>query len=303
MRNALILCLLLSGLNALASQLSKPAEKCQANAASKKKIIFLAGGCSHGFGEHEYRAACLLLARNLEKHFSGQVETVVYTDSWPTADDAFDNVAAIVMFLEGSTKHLTLPRLNIMDSLMKKGIGLACLHFAVHVPPGPAGEHFKNWIGGYYETFWSVNPFWKPEFLPFPEHPILNGVKPFTIRDEWYYHMRFKDSGVTPILSAIPPQSIMNLPGGHQSNEFVRQEYGQPQSLAWAIQREDGGRGFGFTGGHYHRNWAHDDYRKLVLNAIAWTANIEVPVNGVESPTPTTGQLDANVDSKPCIVK
>ncbi len=48
--------------------------------------------------------------------------------------------------------------------------------------------------------------------------------------------------------------------------------------MAWAAERADGnGRGFGFTGAHFHRNWQNDDFRKLVLNAIAWTAHAEVP--------------------------
>ena len=40
---------------------------------------------------------------------------------------------------------------------------------------------------------------------------------------------------------------------------------------------EDGGRGIGFVGGHYHRNWAIDDFRKLVLNSIVWLARADVP--------------------------
>ena len=37
------------------------------------------------------------------------------------------------------------------------------------------------------------------------EHPTARGVKPFVIKDEWYYHMRFVEGmkGVTPILSAV----------------------------------------------------------------------------------------------------
>ena len=53
--------------------------------------------------------------------------------------------------------------------------------------------------------------------------------------------------------------------------------------MAWARQRPDGGRGFGFTGGHDHWNWGDDDFRKLVLNAIVWTAKLDVPAEGVPS--------------------
>jgi len=53
--------------------------------------------------------------------------------------------------------------------------------------------------------------------------------------------------------------------------------------VAWAATRPDGGRGFGFTGSHFHRNWENDDFRKLVLNAIRWTAKAGVPKEGVPS--------------------
>ena len=65
--------------------------------------------------------------------------------------------------------------------------------------------------------------------------------------------------------------------------------------MAWACERHDGGRGFGFTGGHVHWNWGHDDFRKLVLNAIVWTA-LDVPPDGVPSKTPTLDELMANQD-------
>ena len=71
---------------------------------------------------------------------------------------------------------------------------------------------------------------------------------------------------------------------------------GEPQVVAWAFERPDGGRGFGFTGGHFHRNWGDDDFRTIVLNAIVWIAHGEVPSGGVPSATPTPQELEANQD-------
>ena len=47
---------------------------------------------------------------------------------------------------------------------------------------------------------------WSPEFNELPEHEITRGVKPFSIRDEWYFNMRFRPDGqgIIPILSAKP---------------------------------------------------------------------------------------------------
>jgi hypothetical protein len=172
------------------------------------------------------------------------------------------------------------------------------LHYAVEVPKGEPGDCFLDWIGGYFETHLSVNPYWTATFTGFPEHPITRGVEPFSLEDEWYYHMRFRENmqGVTPVLSAIAPASTLERPDGpHSGNPHVRASVanGEPQHLGWCVERPDGGRGFGFTGGHLHRNWADDQLRKFILNAIAWTARIEIPEEGISTPTPTEAELDA----------
>ena len=58
-----------------------------------------------------------------------------------------------------------------------------------------------------------------------------------------------------------------------------------------------GGRGFGCTGAHYHKNWANDDFRKMMVNALVWTSGLEVPAEGVAS-TVTSDDLVANLDDK-----
>ena len=71
---------------------------------------------------------------------------------------------------------------------------------------------------------------------------------------------------------------------------------GEKQHVAWAYERPNGGRGFGFTGGHFHKNWQQDDFRKTVLNAIVWTAQGDVPADGVPSRTPSDAELELNQD-------
>jgi type 1 glutamine amidotransferase len=193
------------------------------------------------------------------------------------------------------------PHIQEFDALMKKGAGLVCIHYGVETPKGATGDAFLKWMGGYFETDWSVNPHWDAEFTTFPEHPISQGVKPFKINDEWYFHMRFSDNmeGVTPILSAHPPQDTMRRTDGpHSGNQAVRTAMAnhEIQHVAWAFQREDSGRGFGFTGGHFHWNWGDENFRKVVLNAIVWAAHGEVPQNGVTTENPTRQILEQNQD-------
>jgi putative membrane-bound dehydrogenase-like protein len=63
------------------------------------------------------------------------------------------------------------------------------------------------------------------------------------------------------------------------------------------VEREDGGRGFGFTGGHFHMNWGDDNFRKVVLNALLWISKVEVPAGGVASSV-TEEELMENLDPK-----
>ncbi len=270
----------------------------------RKKIVFVAGKKSHGYFSHEHKAGCILLAEALNG--SGlPVQTVVYSDGWPKDVTAFDNADTVVWYCDGGSRHFVNPHLEEFDHVMSKGVGLVSLHYAVETVIGPEGEHFLKWIGGYFEPNWSVNPHWTAHFKTFPDHPICNGVKPFAINDEWYYHMRFvKDmKGVTPILSDLPPrESLTRKDGPHSGNPFVREAVmvrKEKQHVAWAFNRTGGGRGFGFTGGHFHQNWQQDDFRKIVLNAICWSAKMEVPKTGVQSPTPTVEQLKKNQDYSP----
>lgn len=270
---------------------------------STKKIVLIAGGPSHGPGDHEHRAGCLLLARCLES--VPGVQTVVVSNGWPTDVSVFNDAAAIAIFSDGGGGHPFVQgnRLQVIGDLMAKGVGLGCIHYAVEVPKEKGGKEFLSWIGGYFETYWSVNPFWEAEFKTFPDHPVTRGVKPFKAYDEWYYHMRFPENmaGVTPILSALPPAETLNRPDGpHSNNPHVRKavlENKEPQHVMWVFERPDGGRGFGFTGGHSHKLWGGPDYRKVVLNALLWIAKIDVPPNGVEC-TVTPDDLKVNLDPK-----
>ncbi|KAA6441332.1 ThuA domain-containing protein [Dyadobacter flavalbus] len=262
-----------------------------------RKIVFIAGPDSHGKGEHEHNGGSTLLAKALNDSLPG-VHAVVVHNGWPENPAELRDADAVVLYGDGGGDHMVIPHLAELDNILKKGAGLVVLHFALEVPKGEAGNYFLNWIGGFFEIDWSVNPVWEAGFSTFPDHPVANGIKPFSITDEWYYHLRFAENmkSITPILQALPPESTLNRPDGtHSNNAFVRESVinkKEPQTVAWAFDRPDGGRGFGFSGGHIHKNWQNDNFRKLVLNAIAWTAKIKVPENGVPSATPTQNELD-----------
>ncbi len=86
-------------------------------------------------------------------------------------------------------------------------------------------------------------------------------------------------------------------PDGTRGTRPPKSHPGRDEIVAWAVERPDGGRGFGFTGGHVHTNWGNDNFRKLVLNALLWTAKADVPADGISSSL-TEADLTQNLDKK-----
>lgn len=256
-----------------------------------KKIVFLAGTKSHGPGDHEYEKACRLLARCLETSPNAPgYKTEVHLYGWPEDESTLDDADCIVLYSDGSDHDerahplLAGRRLEKIRAQMKRGCGLVLLHYAVFAPVKRGGPEYLEWVGGFfdYETGSAPNKWYsaikfctaRPEPAT-PSHPISRGLAPFELAEEYYYKMRFakNDRRRVPILN-------VQIPGEPET-----------QTVAWAVQRKEGGRGFAFTGGHPFRNFENDDVRRMILNAIVWTAKGEVPAEGVRS------ALDPNLDS------
>jgi type 1 glutamine amidotransferase len=243
---------------------------------SAKKIVLIAGKKSHGPGVHEYELdakllkSCLDTAANLkgivtETHFNG----------WPADPKTLDNADAIVLLSDGLDKPYPIDqhpflkgdRLSIVQRQMRRGCGLAIIHWPLWVPEKVGKETFLSWLGGFcdYENPPPPGMSDKVDWSKQTAHPICRGLEPFAFDDEYYANVRFaaEDPRFTPILP---------FPGKAKEKLW-----------AWAWNRDDGGRSFAFIGGHAHANWKIEGLRKAILNAIVWTAGVEVPKEGVQS--------------------
>lgn len=88
------------------------------------------------------------------------------------------------------------------------------------------------------------------------------------MNDEFYYQLKF----IKPVSQIIP---IVQ----------ARIE-GNMETVGWAWERENGGRSFGFSGLHYHRNWQLPKYRRLVTQAVLWSLKLSIPDGGVNVDLP-----------------
>lgn len=281
-------------------------------APAVRKLVMIAGPVSHPPLMHEFRAGSILLQKRLAQ--VPGLQTVLVTNGWPTrivngerVDDpsVFEGADAIFIYSDGGARHPALQgdRRELLRGMMARGVSLGCAHYAVEVPAGAGGAEWKAWIGGYYETHFSCNPIWEAEFRELPVHPITRGVNPFRTRDEWYFNMRFRDDkeGVKDILVATPSDAVRDGPYVSPKGPYphIQAAKGRPETTLWAVERPDGGRGLGFTGGHFHLNWQNDDQRRLILNALVWLAKLEVPAGGVDSAPVSDVEIHENLDEKP----
>jgi type 1 glutamine amidotransferase len=258
---------------------------------SLTKIVLVAGRQSHGPGDHEFFAGCAILM-NLLKQTPG-VAPVMARDGWPKSPKTFEGAKSVVFYMDGGGGHPILQKehQDVVQKLIDDGVGFVNLHYAVEYPKAKS-DHVLQWLGGYYETGFSTNPHWVADFKKLPEHPIARGVKPFQIKDEWYFNIRFapESKKVTPILTATPPDNVRGTPD-------AKTHPGREEIVAWAFERDKGGRSFGFTGGHTHANWGNEDFRRLVVNAILWSAHVEVPKDGAKVEM-DSADLKINLDRK-----
>ncbi len=258
-----------------------------------RKVVLIAGPLdrSHPPGTHEYEKSVRLLAHCLDHapNLHG-VRTEVHLGGWPDDPRTLDDADSIVLVASGSDRReedhplLVGDRLSVVERQMKRGCGLVLIHWATFAPKDKLGGKLLEWVGGYFD--YETGPLprgWYSKIQTAttkarpgsPGHPLCAGLTPFELREEYYYRIRFRDGDARRVPVLVTP-----IPGERDD-----------QVVAWAVERAGGGRGFGFTGGHFFDNWKVENFRRMVLNAIVWTAGAEVPAGGVRSRLPTEEEL------------
>ena len=243
--------------------------------AGARQVELIAGKKSHGPGEHEYEASLQLLKEAVEKQVgTNKVVCTVHTNGWPADPKVLETADAIIVFSDGADHNvqdhplLQQKRMDFLDKLMERGTGFGALHYTVFVPKHPDGARFFDWIGGYfdYESGTGKPPWFSKienrDFKVYPatnQHPVLKGVGPFEIKEEFYYNQKLfvNSSGWKPLLSiSADPKDTAGVVG-------------------WAIERPNGGRGVGYTGGHYLKNWSQPQVQRFLINTVLWLARVD----------------------------
>lgn len=257
-------------------------------AEAPKKIVLIAGPKSHGpvgNGIHDYPWSVKLLKVMLDNsNVADRVHVECHFEGWPENPATLDDADTIMVISDGRDGELyaeapqfaSEEHLASIERQVKRGCGFLTFHFSTFAPDKYA-DQILNWTGGYFDWETDGKRQWYSAIqtldsdvkMESAEHPVARGVHPFRMNEEFYFNLRFRpnDKGLKPLLS------VPALPGRDPDGRIV----------AWARERENGGRGFGTTCGHFYENWKNDDFRRMILNAIVWTAKAEVPKEGVSS--------------------
>ena len=238
-----------------------------------------------------------------------QVLAAAYLNGWPADPTAFDNADSIMLYMDGGghTRSIHAQRLAEIDQLMKHGVGLCLRPLRRRGPEGkgrpgvrargsaatlrPSGRSIRHWDAMTKATLAK-------------DHPITRGVKPFD------------DPGRVVLPHAIPaehakasrrclsrrsarrdPRHIPTTPTAATRRCGPTSARTSPRSSAGRPSAPTAAAATASPAATTTRNWGNDDYRKLMLNAILWTAKAEVPSDGVNS-TVTEADLKANLDKK-----
>jgi type 1 glutamine amidotransferase len=253
--------------------------------ATKAEIVFVAGPCEHPPGTHEAAAGARLLEHCVRNATNVQpVRTAVFSE-WPEDRSVLGDARTIVFIGDiFPPERMDRPDKIKADlaALMDRGCGIVCIHYATglraaHVTED--GDHpLLGWLGGYFATgcphHQSIARVCTATIVPEKgDHPVLRGWQEFTFDDEPYWNNYFGKDGM--------PKHVTSL-----AYAMLPQDNPKKETVAWAVARADGGRGVGIVLPHYFRSWQVRDLRTLVLNAICWTAKLDVPREGVQSSLP-----------------
>lgn len=241
-----------------------------ASAAEPKRVLLIGQGPDgHPVGTHEFMQGVQFIEKLLAP-YKGQIETTIVKadEPWAEGPALIDKADGIVfMVTQGAQWMQNDPeRFAALQRFCARQGALVGLHWSI----GAKDEKFiagqlallGGTRGGPQRKYKVIE---RDVHLIDPKHPVLAGMKDFTINDEWYYRLDLQPAS-TP---GFHPLFSVNLDD-------------KDETVCWAWDRPDGGRSFGFVGLHFHKNWERIEYRRLVSQAILWSLKLPIPEGGLK---------------------
>ena len=262
-------CLLAVLLAAVASAGCGPEEP--ATPDKTRLLLIGQGPDGHPPGTHEFLPGVRILDHCLKQFPDLEAEVVAADEPWSEGPALLDSADGLVLCVSEGAKWLSNDpdRLAAMQRFARKGGAMVVLHWGMGTVEAKNIAAFVKLFGGCHG-----GPDRKHDTLevtakiPAPNHPVTHGISDFAVHDEFYYRLKFVQptSSIFPLVQADIEE--------------------QRETVAWAWERGDGGRSFGFSGLHFHRNWRLEPYRRLAVQAVLWALRLPAPEGGVDLDVP-----------------
>jgi type 1 glutamine amidotransferase len=242
-------------------------------AATAQKRVLLLGQSPDGHprATHEYMPGMRVLAACLKQVAQMKPVVLKADDPWTQGPELLADADGVVLFVSQGAKWIQDDprRFQAFVKLAERGGGLVVLHWGMGAKEARYIQGFVNLFGGCHggpDRKYKVLENAKVK-VPSDSHPIVRGIEPFGLREEFYYRLKFvkSDSAITPLLQT---------------------QVEDVETVCWAWERPNGGRSFGFSGGHFHSNWKRPEYRRLLTQAVLWTVDLPIPEKGLTVDVP-----------------
>jgi hypothetical protein len=238
----------------------------QAEEPRPKKLLLLAQGPDgHPPATHEYLAGLKVLQACLKRTPGLEVSLERADEPWEAGPAKLAEADGVVIFLSEGAKWAQADprRLDALARLAARGGGFVALHWGMGTKDAAPIDAYLKLLGGCHggpnrryavveETLRAAEP----------RHPIATAIEPLRVREEFYFRLKF-----APSPNVVQPVMIVPIEG-------------RDETVAWAWQRPDGGRSSGFSGLHFHENWRHASYRRLVVQSVLWSLKLPIPADG-----------------------
>jgi type 1 glutamine amidotransferase len=258
------------------------------------RIYLYAGLKTHAEGQHDYPQfladwSKLLMNRNAivdgSLHFPSEKELL-------NSD--------VVVIYKGDAGYMSMEDRANLDAYMRRGGGIVSIHDSLC---GPNPGEFADIVGGakkHGETNFTLEAN-IPYTIADKEHPIMQGMTDFSIKDEAFYLMTWSKAPEVHVLAnAVIDATPTAKQSGH-AGETVPQIWTYEKQLTPAPTGQPY-RAFVWMQGHFYSNFTNPQIQPMLLRAIAWTAHrsadtlmTERPARGGGRGTPTDAPGAAGV--------
>jgi type 1 glutamine amidotransferase len=189
----------------------------------------------------------------------------------------------VLIIYKGDAGYLGIEDRATLDAYLRRGGGLVSFHDALC---GPEPDFFSTILGG-AKKHGEVNYTLEAEVaytIADPSHPIMQGLSPFTIKDEAFFLITWAKSPEIHVLASAPMAPTPSA--GTHKGEVVPQIWTYERTL-FPGPGSQPYRAFVWMQGHNYVNFAHPRIQPMLLRGIAWAG--KRPVDALMTERPPRG--------------